>query len=137
MQVHPYLFFHGRCEEAVEFYTKSLGAHDVELMRFSDSPEPTPPDMLAPGYDNKIMHGQFKVGDLVVMVSDGSRESAQTFAGFALALSVPTEADADRVFNALADGGKVGMPLAKTFWSPRFGMLSDRFGVDWMVMTTP
>jgi PhnB protein len=130
MQVQPYLFFHGRCEEAVEFYRKALGAEAIELMRFKDSPNPAPP-----GYANKIMHGTFRVGDTTVLVSDGSGEGSAGFQGFALAIMVPNEAAADRVFAALAERGQVGMPLGKTFWSPRFGMVTDRFGVSWMVNT--
>jgi PhnB protein len=135
MQVQPYLYFHGRCEEAVEFYRTALGAQAIELLRFKDAPEPVPPGVLPPGFESKIMHGTFRLGDTTVMVSDGSRESAAGFQGFSLAIIVPTEAQADRVFAALADGGNVGMPLGKTFWSQRFGIVTDRFGVSWMVNT--
>ena len=131
--IEPYLFFSGRCEEALEFYRTAIGAEIEMVMLFKDSPEPPPPDMLAPGFENKVMHASFKVGDHRVMASDGVDESAR-FGGFSLALAVPTEPEADRAFEALADGGEVRMPLGKTFWSPRFGMLTDRFGVDWMVM---
>lgn len=130
--VQPYLFFGGRCEEAVEFYRTAIGAEVEMLMRHKDSPEPPPPGMLPPGYENKVMHASFRIGETVVMASDGCGES-QTFSGFSLSIAVPTEADADRVFNALANGGQVQMPLTKTFWSPRFGMVADRFGVGWMV----
>ncbi len=102
-------------------------------MRFDQSPEPTPPGMLTPGFENKIMHCDFKIGGMTVLASDGCDANSR-FDGFRLALSVPTEADADRVFNALADGGKIDMPLVKTFWSPRYGMVTDKFGVGWMVM---
>jgi PhnB protein len=137
MHVQPYLFFHGRCEEAVEFYRKALGAEAIELLRYSDSPEPPPPGMLPPGYERKIMHGTFRLGDTTVMVSDGNQATAAAFQGFALTITVPAEKDADRLFGALADGGQVGMPLGKTFWSPRFGMVTDRFGIQWMVNTAP
>ncbi len=131
--VQPYLFFPGNCEQALEFYKKSLGAEVEMMLRFKESPEPPPPGMIPPGYENKIMHTSFRIGQTTVMASDGCGEEKAGFEGFSLSITVPTEADADRVFNALAEGGKVEMPLAKTFWSPRFGMLHDRFGVGWMV----
>jgi len=132
--VQPYLFFGGRCDEAIEFYKKALGAQVEMIMRFSDSPEPTPPGMLAEGFEKKIMHSSFKVGEMTLMASDGCSPDEVGFNGFRLALSVPTEADADRFFNGLAEGGKVDMPLTKTFWSPRYGMVTDRLGLGWMVM---
>jgi PhnB protein len=131
--VQPYLFFNGNCEEAVEFYRKALGA-DVEMtMRFKDSPDPMPPGTLAPGWEGKVMHTSFRVGQTTVMASDGCGTEKTAFQGFALSLGVATEAESDRYFNALAAGGKITMPLGKTFWSPRFGMLEDRFGVRWMI----
>ncbi len=133
MQVQSYLFFNGRCEEALEFYKKALGARVEMLMRYKESPEPPPPGMLPPGSENKVMHSSFHVGDTVMMASDGHCSGQTNFQGFSLSITVADVAAADRVFNALADGGKVTMPLAKTFWSPRFGMLTDRFGVGWMV----
>jgi PhnB protein len=132
MQVQPYLFFDGNCEEAVEFYRKALGAQVDMLMRYSESPEPAPPGMVPPGSENKIMHTSFRIGDTTVMASDDC-SGQPSFKGFSLSLSVSKEAEADRFFNALASGGKVQMPLTKTFWSPRFGMLTDRYGVGWMV----
>lgn len=129
----PYLFFGGRCEEALEFYKTALNATVGCVIRFSESPDPTPEGMLQPGFENKVMHAEFHIGKISVMVSDGCDESS-TFSGFRLALTVPTEADADRVFDALAEGGSVDMPLTKTFWSPRYGMVTDRFNVGWMVM---
>ena len=133
MQVEVYLFFAGRCEEAVEFYKKTVGAEVMMLMRFKDSPEPPQPGMIPPGSENKIMHTTMRIGDSMVMASDGRCEGGATFQGFSLSLTVANEAEADRVFSALAEGGQVQMPPAKTFWSPRFGMLTDRFGVGWMV----
>lgn len=133
MPIEPYLFFNGRCEEAVEFYKKALGAEVVMLMRFKESPEPPQAGMLPPGSENKIMHASFRVGDTMVMASDGHCTGKTDFQGFCLSITVPTEAEADRKFAALAEGGQVQMPLAKTFWSPRFGMVADRFGVGWMV----
>jgi PhnB protein len=134
--VQPYIFFGGRCEEALEFYHTALGAQVDMLMRYNESPEPQPPGMLPPGFENKIMHVNFRIGGTALMASDGCEEGP-SFAGFSLSLAVPTEADADRAFAALADGGKVGMPLTKTFWSPRFGMVTDRFGLVWMVSVMP
>jgi PhnB protein len=133
MQILPYLFFDGRCEEAVKFYQQALGAEVQMLMRYKDSPDPPPPGMVPPGSEHKVMHVSMRIGEAVVMASDDTCSKDLSFRGFSLSISVPTTADADRVFAALADGGKVQMPLGKTFWSPRFGMLTDRFGVGWMV----
>ncbi|MGH7951182.1 MAG: VOC family protein [Limisphaerales bacterium] len=134
--IQPYVFFDGKCEEAIEFYKKSLGAEVAMLMRYKDSPEPPPPGC-APADSNKVMHAQFRIGETVVMASDGRATGNPKFEGFALSLSVKTEAEADKAFNALADGGKVEMPLAKTFFSARFGMVADKFGVFWMILVTP
>ncbi len=130
--IQPYLMFGGRCEEALEFYRNALGAQVDMLMRFSESPDPTPPGMLPPGFENKVMHASFRIGDNVLMASDGCEVGAK-FKGFSLSIAVATEAEADHFFNALSDGGQVQMPLTKTFWSPRFGMLTDRFGIAWMI----
>jgi PhnB protein len=137
MKVQPYLFFDGRCEEAIEFYKKALGAEVLMLMRFSDSPDPPPPGMVPPGSENKIMHAAMRIGETEVMASDGHCMGKAAFQGVSLSLSASSEAEADRLFNALADGGQVQMPIGKTFFSPRFGMVADRFGVSWMVVTTP
>ncbi len=131
-EITPYLFFGGRCDEALAFYRTALGAEVEMLMRFDESPEPTPPGMLPAGFEKKVMHASLRIGGARLMVSDG-REERTNFDGFQLAYSVPAEADARRAFDALADGGSVQMPLCKTFWSPCFGMVTDRFGVDWMV----
>lgn len=130
--VQPYLFFSGNCEEALEFYRSALGAEIEMVMRFRESPEPPPPDMLAPGFEEKVMHASFRIGASQLMASDGCGPSG-SFAGFSLSLAVATEAEADRCFTALSEGGKVTMPLGQTFWSPRFGMVEDRFGIGWMV----
>ena len=106
-------------------------------MRFNESPEPPQPGMVPPGFENKIMHASFRVGETTLMASDGCSAEKANFQGFSLSLSVADEAEADRVFAALADGGQVRMPLTKTFWSPRFGMVADRFGVGWMISVTP
>jgi PhnB protein len=134
LHVEPYLFFDGRCEEAIEFYRKALGAEVDMLMRFKDSPEPHQPGMIPPSSENKVMHANLRIGDTSVMASDGRCGGKPHFDGFALSLRVATETEADRVFAALADGGKVQMPLTKTFFSPRFGMVADRFGVMWMIL---
>ena len=133
MHVIPYLFFDGRCEEAIEFYRRAVGAEVVALMRYKDSPEPPPPGMVAPGSDNKVMHSTLRVGDTTLMASDGECGGKASFRGFSLSLNLNDEAEADRRFAALAEGGHVQMPLSKTFFSPKFGMLTDRFGVGWMV----
>jgi PhnB protein len=137
MQVSPYLFFDGRCDEALDFYGKALGAQVTMVMRFKESSEPPPPGMLSPGYEDKVMHASILVGGATVMASDGPCEGAPGLRGFSLSLTVPDEARADQVFAALADGGKVQRPLAETFWSPRFGMVTDRFGVLWMINVPP
>ena len=134
MQVQPYLFFDGRCDEAIEFYRSALGAEVTMLMRFKESPDP---GMVAPGTEDKVMHASFRIGETTVLASDGRCQGAPSFQGFALSLTVPNEAEAERLFAALGDGGQVQMPLTKTFFSPRFGMVADRFGVSWMVYVTP
>lgn len=131
--VTPYLNFAGRCDEALAFYQKAIGAKVEMVMHFNESPEPTPPGVLPPGFEKKVMHSSFRVGDSVVMATDGC-DPNEKFGGFTLALTVANEAESDKAFAALSDGGSVTMPLTKTFWSPRFGMLKDRFGVSWMVM---
>jgi PhnB protein len=131
--IQPYLFFAGRCEEAIAFYRAAIGAELEMLMRFNESPQPVPAGMLQAGFEAKVMHAAFRVGGSLIFASDGCDDKAR-FSGFSLALSVASDADADRAFAALADGGQVTMPLAKTFWSPRYGMLTDRFGIGWMVM---
>jgi PhnB protein len=133
MLVQSYLNFEGRCEEALEFYKKAVGAEVQMLMRFKDSPEPPPPDKVQPGTENKVMHASFRIGETVLMASDGYCQGKGEFKGFGLSIAAKDVAEADRVFQALAQGGQVSMPLAQTFWSPRFGMLVDKFGVCWMV----
>ena len=133
MQVQPYLFFDGRCEEALEFYRSALGAEVTSLHRFKDSPEPHTPGMIPPGADNKVMHASFRVGGTTVLASDGRCTGHPSFQGFSLSLTVPNDAEAERLFAALGQGGQVQMPLSKTFFSSRFGMVADRFGVSWMV----
>ena len=136
-QVQPYLFFDGRCEEDIEFYKSALGAKVDGLMRFKDSPEPVPAGMCAPGSDDKVMHAAFRIGDSLVMASDGMAGGKPEFKGFSLSVNAATEAEADKLFAALGKGGQVQMPLGKTFFSPRFGMVADRFGVSWMVIVLP
>ena len=134
MQVQSYLFFNGNCEEAVNFYKQALGARVDMLMRYKEAPEPPPPGMVPPNWDNKVMHTSFWIGESMVMASDGCEsDGASAFKGFSLSITAKDEPEAKKVFNALAAGGKVTMPLDKTFWSPCFGMLADKFGVNWMV----
>jgi PhnB protein len=130
MQIQPYLFFEGRCEEAVEFYRSSLGAEVTSLMRYKESPQPS---TCPPGAGDKVMHMSFCVGETTVLASDGRCSGQPGFQGFSLTLTTPNEAEAERMFAALADGGQVMMPMAKTFFSSRFGMVTDRFGVLWMI----
>jgi PhnB protein len=131
MQVQPYLNFDGRCDEALEFYKKAIGAKVGMLMRFKEAPDKS---MISPGNEEKIMHSAVQVGDAMVLMSDGRCTGKPNFHGIALAISAKTEAEADKLFNGLADGGRVTMPMAKTFFSPKFGMLADKFGVGWMVL---
>jgi len=128
--VQPYLFFGGRCEEALEFYRNALGAKVEMLSRFKDAPES---GITQPGMEDKVMHASFRIGETMLMASDGRCDGHPRFEGFSLSIDVPDEEEAESVFKALANGGKVTMPLEKTFWAPKFGMLEDRFGVGWMV----
>ncbi|MGQ0446538.1 MAG: VOC family protein [Beijerinckiaceae bacterium] len=134
MQVQPYLFFDGRCEEAVELYRKALGAEVTVLKRFKECPDP---GMRAPGAGDKVMHLSFRIGDTTLMASDGECKGQPGFQGFSLSLTAASDAEAERLFASLAEGGQVRMPLAKTFFSSRFGMLADRFGVSWMIVVAP
>lgn len=129
--IQPYLFFDGRCEEAIEFYRKTLGAELEMLMRFKENPEPSGNP---PGSENKVMHAAFRIGESQVLASDGHCLGKASFQGFALSVSARNADEADRMFNALSEGGNVLMPLNKTFFSPRFGMVADKFGVSWMVI---
>jgi len=133
MQIQPYLFFEGRAEEAAEFYKEKLGAEVTMLMRNKDAPEKPPPGMLPPGSENKVMHMALRIGDTTVLASDGSCKGKPNFQGISLSLTVKDAAEAAKVFAALSDGGQVQMPLGKTFFSPSFGMVADKFGVGWMV----
>lgn len=130
LQVQPYLFFGGRCEEALEFYRNAIGAEVQMMMRYKDSPDP---HGMPECFVDKIMHASVRVGSTTLMASDGSCEAPANFEGFSLSINVPDEAEADRVYAALSEGGLQTMPLEKTFWAPKFGMLQDRFGVGWMV----
>jgi PhnB protein len=132
MQIQPYLFLDGRCEEALNFYRTAIGAEDTMLMRWKDCPEKgnmgtTPPD-------DKVMHARVKVGDSIILMSDGRCTGQPNLQGFALSLTAKDEAEARRLFNALGEGGQVQMPMDKTFFSPAFGMVADKFGVSWMVL---
>ncbi|HEY1980536.1 MAG TPA: VOC family protein [Xanthobacteraceae bacterium] len=131
MNVQPYLFFDGKCEEALDFYKQAVGAEPKMLMRFKDAPDQS---MVSPGAHDKIMHATVQIGDTAVLMSDGRCLDKASFHGFALTINATSEAEADRLFGALSEGGQVTMPLAKTFFSPRFGMLTDKFGVGWMVI---
>ena len=129
-QIQPYVFFEGRCQEALDYYRRALGAEVTALLRYKESPDP---GMIQPGSEDKVMHASFRVGETTVLASDGRCSGQPSFQGFALSLTAVNEAEADRLFGALVDGGQVIMPLTTTFFSPRFGMTTDRFGVSWMV----
>jgi PhnB protein len=131
MNVEPYLYFNGRCEEALEFYKKVLGAQVHALMRFKENPQP---EYNPPGAENKVMHACFQIGTSTLMASDGMCSGHAKFEGISLTLNATNVAEAERLFAALGEGGKVQMPMAETFFSPRFGMVADKFGVSWMVI---
>jgi PhnB protein len=133
VSIQPYLSFGGRCEEAIEFYRKALGAEVRMMMRFKESPEPTE---MPECFHDKIMHASLQIGDSVLMASDGRCEGATAFEGFSISITPTDEAEAERIFDALSEDGLVTMPLEKTFWSPKFGMLQDKFGVGWMISVT-
>ncbi len=133
MKIEPYLFFDGQCEEALEFYRAAVDAKVTRMVRYKESPEPPPPGMVPPGYGDKIMHASLMIGETCVMAADGCGVH-KAFEGFNLSLSATDEAEARRLFAGLSQGGEVEMPLAKTFFSPCFGMVKDRFGVGWMVI---
>jgi PhnB protein len=137
MLVQPYLNYDGKCEEAIKFYQGAVGAEVIMLMRFKDSPEPPPPSAGPAPSPEKVLHAAFKIGDSTVLASDGHCQGRESFKGFSLSLTVPDEAGADRAFRSLSQGGQVTLPLTKTFFSPKFGMLTDRFGLGWMVYVTP
>ena len=137
MQVQPYLFFDGRCEEALDFYKSALGAKVEVMMRFKDSPEPPQPGMCKPGSEDKIMHASFRVGDTTLMASDGRCEGKPSFQGISLSVTAKDDGEAERFFTALGTGGQERMPLTKTFFSSRFGIVADRFGVSWMIVVMP
>jgi PhnB protein len=130
MQIQPYLHFEGRCEEAINFYKKAVGAETTMIMRYKDSPDQS---MVAPGTAEKVMHANVRIGESTLLMSDGHCKGTTSFQGFSLSLTPKTEAEASKAFTALSDGGKVMMPLTKTFFAKTFGMLTDRFGVMWMV----
>lgn len=134
MTIQPYLFFDGRAEEAAAFYREAVGAEVTALMRFGEHKEACESGMVPPGSEDKVMHMSLRVGDTEFMASDGSCAGAPSFQGFSLALTAPDAGAAEKLFAALGDGGEVQMPLAETFFSPRFGMVADRFGVSWMVV---
>ena len=135
MKLKPYLSMEGRADEAIAFYREALGAEVLMLMRFKESPEPSPPGAMPPGSEDKVMHATLRIGEVELLLSDGHCSGQPTFQGVSLALTSPDAAEARRRFDALAEGGKVRMPFGPTFFSPAFGVVADRFGVGWMVMT--
>ncbi|MCC6486931.1 MAG: VOC family protein [Candidatus Hydrogenedentes bacterium] len=134
MYVQPYLFFNGCCDEALEFYEEALGAEVLMVMRYKESPEPRDPKMVTPEMGDKVMHACFRVGETEVLASDGHCTGSTNFQGFSLSITMHSGGDADRIFDALADSGQVAMPLTQTFYSPKFGMVTDKFGILWMIM---
>ena len=136
MQVLPYLFFDGRCEEAADFYCSTLGAEVMMLMRMKEGPEPSGAckAQIPAGSENKIMHMTLRVGESIVHASDGRCQGNPDFKGFSLSLNASSDAEAERLFAALSEGGQVQMAMGETFYASRFGMAVDRFGVPWMVI---
>ena len=139
MNVQPYLYFGGRCEEAIEFYRRAIGAQVLMVMRFKEAPQPPPPGVTPPGWESKVMHAAIQVGESTLLASDGRGPEQATFSGITLTLNAASDAEAKRLFAALGDGGHVDQPLEKTFFASSFGMVHDRFGVSWIVIvpTTP
>src|ERR1700680_2780258 len=131
MQIQTYLFFDGRCDDALEFYNKAIDAKVEMLMRYKDAPDQS---MISPGSHDKVMHAAVRVGDTQVLMSDGHCQGKPVFQGFSLTITAPDNAEGERRFGALAEGGQVQMPLAETFFASRFGMLADKFGVGWMIL---
>lgn len=130
--IQPYLFFGGKCKAALDYYTQHLGAEVVMKMQYNQSPEPPPPGMVPDAWGEKIMHATFRIGSSVLMGSDGCDEEPGKN-NHCMSLTMPDEAEAQRVFAALAEGGHIGMPISRTFWSPCFGMVTDAFGIHWMI----
>ncbi len=140
MQVQPYLFFEGRCEEALKFYGTAVGAKLIDLMHYKDNPDPQAAGGCADGSappPDKVMHASFSIGDTTLMASDGMVSGKPDFKGISLSITAANDAEAKRLFNALSEGGQVQMPLGKTFFASSFGMVADRFGVSWMVIALP
>jgi PhnB protein len=135
--IQPYLFFRGRCEEAIAYYKQTLGAEVLMVMRFKDNPDKPGPDKVSPAFDDRIMHAALRIAGSDIMMSDGMKSGPLDFQCMSLSLTVPSEAEADRLFDALAKQGTVQMPLGKTFFSPRFGAVVDKFGVSWMIILQP
>jgi PhnB protein len=136
MQVQPYLFFEGRCQEALDFYAEAFGAETVAVMRYKDAPEGMPDGMLPPNSGEKIMHCSFRIGESVLMASDGLCSGQPKFGGVSLSIEVPTIDEAERLYAAVVQDGQIQMPMEATFFSPRFGMAADRFGVSWMILAS-
>lgn len=132
MHVNAYLIFEGKCEQALEFYKSKLGAEVTTLMRFKDAPDQS---QVKPESRDKVMHAEFTVGETKILASDGYCKGAPKFDGFSLTIQCGNDAEAERLFKAIGDGGKVTMPLEKTFFASRFGMATDKFGVGWMVIS--
>jgi PhnB protein len=130
MQVQPYLSFEGRCEEAINFYKTAVGAEVIMMMRFKEAPDQS---MMTPGTGDKVMHAALRVGDSTVLASDGQCLGKANFSGISLSLTADNDSDAKRLFNALANGGQIQVPLGKTFFASSFGVVADKFGVPWMV----
>ena len=133
--VQPYLFFDGKCEEALEFYKSAIGAKVDMLMRFKENPDKPDPSHMPPNSGDKVMHAAFKVGDTQILASDGHCTGKPAFQGFGLALNAKSDAEAEKLFTAVGKGGQVQQPLTKTFFASKFGMVTDRFGVTWMVLS--
>ena len=131
MKVQPYVFFDGKCDEALQFYQRALGAKVNALMRFSEAPDQS---QIKPESKNKVMHSAFQIGETEILASDGYCLGAPAFQGFALTINAANSAEALKLFTGIAEGGKIQMPLEKTFFAASFGIAVDKFGVSWMVI---
>ena len=135
--IQPYLFFRGRCEEAINYYKDKIGAEVLMMMRFKENPDQPHDDKVSHELDDKIMHASLRIAGASVMLSDGMKTGPLDFQCMSLSLAVKSEAEADRLFDALAADGTVQMPMGKTFFAPRFGAVADKFGVSWMIIVEP
>jgi len=129
MNVQTYLFFDGRCEEAIEFYKAVFGADLLYSMRFREGP----PNLVTAENEEKIFHATMRFGETVINLSDDLKQERGSFGGFAILAHLDNDASAEEAFESLQEGGRVGMPIQEVFWASRYGIVTDRFGVTWKI----